>query len=256
MRTCRSARPSPNRGGSTTERRQRHVPPPAGPDLLGRQSAATVRCPAQLAAPHRSGAPVAAGFDRLRHRRRRGVPARHVARTLPRSGSMPTTQRRPRRRPRPAGHRLRQHRGRPELRRRPASGRAPTRPRCTPGNRLRGERRIRPRPATTRTGLELTANPHYWAGHAGRHDDRPGRRPRRPGPGRGVRGGRPRLHAGRRHRRDLARPTTRRSVRSSAWSTRSRSSTTASTRRQPPFDDVARPARRSARRSTGGGWPP
>ena len=41
-------------------------------------------------------------------------------------------------------------------------------------------------------------------GQAGRHDDRAGRRPRRQGPGRCVRGGRSRLRAGRRHRCHLA----------------------------------------------------
>ena len=71
--------------------------------------------------------------------------------------------RRPRRGPRPAGHRLRQHRGRTELRDRPARGRQ------RPGERARARAGFVASggytlASTTPEGLELKANPRYWAG--------------------------------------------------------------------------------------------
>ena len=115
--------------------------------------------------------------------------------------------------------------------------------------RIRADRHPRPR------ALTLTANTHYWAGHAGHLDDRARRRPRWAQPGRGVRERRARLHRREQRRRVVDR--LRQDARSAApqGRARCRSSTTASTRRKPPFDDVRvrRGLRRGRRLAPDGG---
>ena len=92
--------------------------------------------------------------------------------------------------------------------------------------------------SATPDGLELKANPRYWAGPPAIVDDRPDRGPRRQGLRGRIRGGRSRLRAGRRHRRDMA------GLRQDAGPAASLGrlavgpSTTASTRAQTPFDDA------------------
>ena len=79
---CRPPGPSRPRRIVALQRRRPtgHVPSPPGPDLLRRQRLAAIRRGAQLAAPDRSSPAVAAGLARPRHRRRRGIPARRVQR--------------------------------------------------------------------------------------------------------------------------------------------------------------------------------
>ena len=108
--------------------------------------------------------PSPAGVARLRHRRRGGVRARDVARSGVGRPARRRRERRPRRRPGPARHRLRQHRRRPELRGRPARCRQRPGERARAGSRVRRQRRLHARVGTTDDGLELTANARYWAG--------------------------------------------------------------------------------------------
>ena len=85
--------PGPRRIVAVRRRRTAgHVPPPAGPDLLGRHPAPAVGRRPQLAAADRPGAPVAAGLARPRHHGRRGLPARARRPTRPRSACTPTTR--------------------------------------------------------------------------------------------------------------------------------------------------------------------
>ena len=96
------------------------VPSAPGPDLLGRQPAAPVRCDPQLVAPDRSGASVATRLARPGHRRRRRVPAGNGDRSRDRRPPRRRRIRRPRGRPGPTGDRFRQHRRRADVLGRPA----------------------------------------------------------------------------------------------------------------------------------------
>ena len=92
--------------------------------------------------------------------------------------------------------------------------------------------------AATATGMTLDGQPALLGRAAGDRDDRAGHRHRRPQPGRGVRGRRPRLRPDRRHRRVVDR--LRRDARAAAAARCPRSSTEyyGFDTSRPPFDDV------------------
>ena len=218
-----------------------HVPPAPGPDVLGRQPAAPVGRGPQLVAPDRSSSAVATRLARPGHRRRRRISARNGDR--PRDRRPPRRRRdwRPGGRPRPAGDRFRQHRRGADVLGRPARGGRGCR-----GADARGRASSRSGGYTlsgeTASGLTLTANPRYWAGKPAVDDDRAGRRPRREAvrsmPSRRAISTTPRSSAS----MPPGSPTTRRSDRSSDWSTRCRSQYYGFDTTKPPFDDRARPA--------------
>ena len=110
------------------------------------------------------------------------------------------------------------------------------------------------RRVATDDALTSQANPHYWAGPPAIATIQLVTRPRRPQPGRGVRGRRPRLRADRAASTRRGSPTTATSARSCARSPRCRLEYSASTRAS-RRSTTSGSARRSRWRSTGAGSP-